>query len=64
MQLNNDEFSRGKGERESKEEGRGVSYQRIWKTNFTMAAKTQKERVESGGGQKSSTARDESLLGK
>lgn len=49
MQLNNDECSRGKGERESREEGRRVSYQRIWKTNFTMAAKTQKERVEGGG---------------
>lgn len=40
MQLNNDECSRGKGERERK--GERVSYQRIWKTNFTMEAKTQK----------------------
>lgn len=62
MQLNNDECSRGKGERERK--GERVSYQQIWKTNFTMEAKTQKGRVEGGCGLKASPGGDQSLLGK
>lgn len=41
-----------------------MCYQWIWKTNFPMEAKTQKERIEGGGGQKASTVRDSSLLGK
>lgn len=49
--------------REKKNEER-VSYQWVWKTNLTMEAKTQKERVEGGGGQKASPGREHSLLGK
>lgn len=40
-----------------KRKGERVCYQRIWKTNFPMEAKTQKERIEGGGGQKASTER-------
>lgn len=43
--------------REKRKGGR-VCYQRIWKTNFPMAAKTRKETVEGGGGQEASSVRD------
>lgn len=45
-------------ERGKKKRKEGVCYQRIWKTDFPMEAKTQKERVEGGGRQKASTGRD------
>ena len=60
MQLNNDECSRGKGERERKEERRKSELP----IAFTMEAKTQKGRVEGGRGLKASPGGDQSLLGR
>lgn len=47
-----------------RKKGERVSYQRIWKTDFTMEAETPKERVEGGTGQKARPGRDQSLPGK
>lgn len=58
MQLNNDECSKEKGERERKEERRKSVLPMNLENKFPMEAKTRKETVEGGGGQEASSVRD------